>query len=82
MALSFFGPDFESDRLSVLAPAEGCGVERPDAFPSGALPFCAGAAASFSFTLELTAPFAAGFSVGLGAGLVERFTVPVVGGAD
>lgn len=72
-ALSFFAPDFESDRLSVLALAEGCGVDRPDAFSS---------VLSLSFVPTVAAGLLAGFSAGLDAGFAEAFEELVaVGGA-
>lgn len=72
-ALSFFAPDFESDRLSVLAPAEGCGVDRPDAFSS---------VLSLSFVPKVAAGLSVDFSTGLDAGFAEAFEeLAAVGGA-
>jgi hypothetical protein len=74
VALSFFAPEFESVRLSVLELAAGCGVERPDAFSSGV-------AVSLALALVVVAGLAAGFSAGLDAGFAEGFELAAVGGA-
>jgi hypothetical protein len=69
VVLSFFAPDFESLLLSVVEPAEGCGVERPDALSSDALSLLADVEGSFSFTPTTVVAFAAGFVTGFAAGL-------------
>jgi hypothetical protein len=69
VVLSFFAPDFESLLLSVAEPAEGCGVERPDALSSDALPLLADAEGSFSFAPRTAVVFAVGFVTGFAAGL-------------
>lgn len=72
-ALSFFAPGLESDRLSVLVPAEDCGVDRPDAFSS---------VLSLSFVPKVAAGLLAGFSAGLDAGFAETFEeLAAAGGA-
>lgn len=63
VALSFFAPDFESCFLRVGGPADGWGVERPDALSSEALPLRAGAGASFSFAAVVAAGSGTGFAV-------------------
>jgi hypothetical protein len=76
VALSFFTPGFESLLFSVVGPAEGCGVDRPDVLSSEALPLRADEEVSFSFALRAVVAFAAGFVTGFAAGLVVA-----VGGA-
>jgi hypothetical protein len=76
VALSFLAPDFESLLLSVVEPAEGCGVERPDVLSSDALPLLVDAEPSLSFAPRVIVVFAAGFVRDFAAGLDEA-----VGGA-
>ena len=68
VALSFFAPDFESLLFSVVDPAEGCGVERPDVLSSDALPLLADADVSFSFVAKAKEPFPVGFVMVFAAG--------------
>ena len=71
VALSFFAPDFESLLLSVVEPAEGCGVERPDVLSSDALPLLVDVELSFPFMLRLIAAFVTGIVTGFVASLDE-----------